>query len=462
MEVKKKKRAPAPGLLKQLSDACLGTLRREASTGLLAYVWDNINFMLRVAEQILGRKDTQENGTCATAFKLYNARPEDMKTRDLVDSFTMAPSLSVDDILLSEHEDKLLHERLAHTVLRIVVTFGGDRFARFRSDTLSSTPTTDDKIPLHKTTVMPLPAMNIDESSTTGNAEVLTEIFTAAQLDMDSDDFTRHVKLLCGDQLSIARLRSIITARSGHDSFGHSFLWALCMPGLFHYKMTATHGIIEMFYGHSNTSRNPGSLSFHNTVLTRKPIVLTSLPPFRTCRDLIFVSLYARVLHCLLLVTGSPDLDDYAQKTTFAQLTQDCALLVSRFAQPHEAQKLRQQRETERRRYMDDVDDEVDDLNGDGDGAEDEQSKPSSPPPTQGDMVFENAVLFMRDALLLREWTDAIKAGDSGRVITVLKVWALGFRGSGRTKYAYETLHVIHNLTHVWPEPLRCVASTPP
>ncbi|KAF8867617.1 hypothetical protein BD779DRAFT_1402297, partial [Infundibulicybe gibba] len=32
---------------------------------------------------------------------------------------------------------------------------------------------------------------------------------------------------------------------------------------------------------------------------------------------------------------------------------------------------------------------------------------------------------------------------------------ALSFRGSGRTKYAYEMLHILHNLTHVWPEPIR-------
>ncbi|KZP05647.1 hypothetical protein FIBSPDRAFT_703872, partial [Athelia psychrophila] len=47
---------------------------------------------------------------------------------------------------------------------------------------------------------------------------------------------------------------------------------------------------------------------------------------------------------------------------------------------------------------------------------------------------------------------DAVKIGDSGRVILVLKVWALSFRGSGRTKYAYEMLHLIHNLSNVWPK----------
>ena len=49
----------------------------------------------------------------------------------------------------------------------------------------------------------------------------------------------------------------------------------------------------------------------------------------------------------------------------------------------------------------------------------------------EGDMVFENAILFMRDGLISREFTDAVKAGDSGRVVLVLKTWALSYRGNG-------------------------------
>lgn len=75
----------------------------------------------------------------------------------------------------------------------------------------------------------------------------------------------------------------------------------------------------------------------------------------------------------------------------------------------------------------------------------------------QGDVVFENAVLFMRDALLIREFTDAIKAGDSGRLVISLKTFTLSYRGGGRTKYAYEMLHIRHNLAHIWPKPLRYV-----
>jgi hypothetical protein len=81
---------------------------------------------------------------------------------------------------------------------------------------------------------------------------------------------------------------------------------------------------------------------------------------------------------------------------------------------------------------------------------------PSTADPA-GDMVYENVLLFLRDALITREFTDSIKCGDSGRVLLVLKTWALSFRGSGRTKYAHEMLHLIHNLEHVWPKPIRYV-----
>ncbi|KAF4613503.1 hypothetical protein D9613_007562 [Agrocybe pediades] len=83
--------------------------------------------------------------------------------------------------------------------------------------------------------------------------------------------------------------------------------------------------------------------------------------------------------------------------------------------------------------------------------------KDSRKKPTQGDMVFENAVLFLRDALISRLFTDAVKSGDSGVVVLVLKAWALGFRGNGRTKYAHEMLHIIHHLTNILTPEIRAI-----
>ncbi|KAJ7714778.1 hypothetical protein B0H14DRAFT_3014885, partial [Mycena olivaceomarginata] len=74
---------------------------------------------------------------------------------------------------------------------------------------------------------------------------------------------------------------------------------------------------------------------------------------------------------------------------------------------------------------------------------------------TPGDKIFENACLFLRDALVSRELTDAVKAGDSGRIVLILELLACSYRGNGRTKYAHEMLHLIHNLTKVWPASIR-------
>ena len=72
-----------------------------------------------------------------------------------------------------------------------------------------------------------------------------------------------------------------------------------------------------------------------------------------------------------------------------------------------------------------------------------------------GDMVFENAQLCLRDLLHTREFADTVKASDPGRMLIMVKLWACAFRVNGRTTYAREMLHFIHDFTHVWPKPLR-------
>ena len=57
---KKKRKKRSPGTLYELSQACRETARTVASTGLFVSVYDNINLMFRVAEQILGRKSEQK------------------------------------------------------------------------------------------------------------------------------------------------------------------------------------------------------------------------------------------------------------------------------------------------------------------------------------------------------------------------------------------------------------------
>lgn len=114
------------------------------------------------------------------------------------------------------------------------------------------------------------------------------------------------------------------------------FGWGIWMPGLFHVKIADMYGLFITHWGKLNAgTRNLGSLGFHNTCLHRSPILLTSLPPFCTCRDLMFVSLYAHVLHCLLLVAGKKTLDEYADSiSSWEDLKCDADMILRQYMDP--------------------------------------------------------------------------------------------------------------------------------
>ncbi|PPR02988.1 hypothetical protein CVT24_012182, partial [Panaeolus cyanescens] len=407
------------GTLTQLSESMRKEARILGATAVFGQVYDNINFAEKVAEQTIGKTTTIENGTCATIWPLHNASLEDMKLKDFAKSFDAARPLKLEDIDHTTEEARLFKQCLQHCILRIIVTHGGEGFKKFESKLRETLPTTPQQISLHKTPLHPLPAMKIDESTIVGNAEVDEAIVEELQL-KNNPTFMEHVRIIAGDQLSIDRLRSISRLRAGHVGGYAGFGWGVWMPGLFHGKMADMHGFFVTHWGKPQCgTRNPGSLNYHNTLLRHLPITVTSLPNFRTCRDLVFVSLYARVLHCLLQVSGYPSLSVYVKRVdSWDTLERHAQDILSKYANPSLCHELRQNR----------IDDEA-----------------------SGDMVFENAVLFLRDALISREFTDSIKSGDSGRVLLVLKLWAYAFRGSGRTKYAHEMLMLIHNIKNVWP-----------
>ncbi|KAF4598999.1 hypothetical protein EYR40_006087 [Pleurotus pulmonarius] len=411
------------GTLHKLSATARDEAQRVAHTGLYVTVYDNINFMTRTPEQIIGRSDTQQNGTCATIWPLHDANIEDMDLSEFHRSFLTARSLNIFDILHTNDEATRFREFLIYDIIRIIVRFGGNGFRRFEKDLKKNQPKSASKIDVHQTKVYPLPSFNINESTINGNAKVNTAIIQELKLE-ESPHWRKTVRIIAGKEGGAASLNDVVF-----------------IPGLFHVKIADMHGMFTVHWGKANTgTRNPGCLAFHNTVLYRQPITPTSLPPFRTCRDLIFVSLYSRVLHCLLLVSGKASLEDYTTSIdSWDSLYMHAASIYDQFVNTTTVHELRWKRQ--QHQAMSTI--------------VSNSSLADEPQCTEGDMVYENGILLLRDALLSREFTDAIKAGDMDRVILVLKVWALSFRGNGRTKYAYEMLHLIHNLTVVWPKGLR-------
>lgn len=345
---------------------------------------------------------------------------DDLSLQKFVEALQNAPLLKFGDIDFSAEERTSWDQYILFTIIDIVVTHGGPKLEHFRKELEKEQPVSAFKIPPHKTGVHPLPTFHIDESSIVGNSEVVDAILKELGIDQTSPDFVEQVRLFAGDQLSISRLRSIIKQRAGNEGGPESYAWIVVIMGLFHMKMAANQGILETFFGKDGgTQSNPASLASHNAILGRLPISIKSPPPFRVTQDLIFHSLYARILHCCLLVSNSTDLADFANKVdSFDALKAYAQKLMTTYLNPIVLHTSRATDETK-------------------------------------DDVFESGILFLRDALILRQFTHAIKHGDSGRVLLTLRVFAFACRGNGRSKYAHELLFVIHNMTSVWPESLR-------
>lgn len=83
------------GLLRRLSETCCASAQNAADAHDVAHVYDNINTVFKAAEQIIGWKDSIENGTCETAIRLFDASRDDMKTSDLLDSESGKTSESI-------------------------------------------------------------------------------------------------------------------------------------------------------------------------------------------------------------------------------------------------------------------------------------------------------------------------------------------------------------------------------
>ncbi|KAG8698170.1 hypothetical protein FRC09_007391 [Ceratobasidium sp. 395] len=410
-----------PGIIYSLSGALREHLCKIAAQRPLGFMYDNIDIFFKIAEQTTGKIDTLESGTCATAFELFKADPKDMLVSDLMARFDKAPPLALKDILHSPDEAKLHRECMIFIILDIIVTKGGPEFAKYRSLLDRIAPASSRKRELHHDTLHPLPTMHINESTVKGNIEICNAIFKEVGFDTSNAEFQRFVRLIAGDQLTVSRLRAIARNRMGHESGYESFDWLVAITGLFHLKMAQAQGILETHLGDSNSSRNP------------KP--LPSPAPFRTIRDLIRVSLHGRILDCLLLVSGAPELVSLATELSeldsrasteeshdrsFARLRELAEAIYKKYANRKEVYKLREARKRAKDNKM------------------------------AGDVVFEDSALFICDALEFEEFIAAIKAGDSGRIVLTLKLWTLSFQANGRSKYAKEMLHLIHNLTHVW------------
>jgi hypothetical protein len=145
-------------------------------------------------------------------WPLWKATKEDLNLTRFHRAFASAGPLKREDIILKADEKKKFNDAITLTICEIIVTYGGDKLStKIFKDELEKRRqlvSAGYKIEAHKTPLHPMTVFDIDESTIIGNGDVAKAIYEEAGV-FDTSLFNSLVKILGGDQLSIARLRAL-------------------------------------------------------------------------------------------------------------------------------------------------------------------------------------------------------------------------------------------------------------
>ncbi|TCD59776.1 hypothetical protein EIP91_011478 [Steccherinum ochraceum] len=273
-------------------------------------------------------------------------------------------------------------------------------------------PETMLQIPVKKTTHVPCRAMDINQSTADGQAQIIENLFTQANIGDPTEkasveDIGDHVVFMHGDLGTGERLESIRRSRSIESTKLRRLQAIIFVLGLFHLQMALAEAIYRMYIQPKHLHSDVHSLYEHACrVHPHETGKIGSKPGFRLVHDIIHQCGYARLLdvwetHMRKLNTAHATLDDFAaSQPSWPQIVK----LSIELAQT----------------YVD--------------------------KPRAEDTLFRNNSLILARLLLYMELTHALKHGDIGRVEFTFLDCIFIFKAVGKHKYAAALLNVMHLL----------------
>ncbi|QRV94684.1 hypothetical protein RhiJN_22702 [Ceratobasidium sp. AG-Ba] len=420
--------------LSSLNRSCTERFRNVAAKCESMFVWDNVNFDEKPAEQRIKNAGSFESGTASTIVELHpppgcgpEAIDEALDLDKYLESVENAPDLEMSDVMPTPKDEEHLRNEFVYETINILVEHVGESFKRFKKPNETLRPLIRPLLPPRLSKAYPLPTLHIEQASANGNATVTEELRRITRIDK-SELFKKRLCIATGDLLTIIRLLSVRDVRTLFmrtpvhiKDKVDNLSYLVPFASLFHIRIAAVTGILHTHFGKPNTRPidGPASLWRHNEILKRKNIPISQAPKYRTIQDLTFHSLYARLLDIVRIESGYESLQCFGAQLAklpddeaWGRLKSTVSTAITRFTTPEEA------------------------------GTDD---------------ILRNSILFIRDALLFRCFVTSVKCGNMAMIELILKIWTISFRGSGRSQYAGELLRLRHNLTHAWPKPLRYV-----
>ncbi|KIJ14140.1 hypothetical protein PAXINDRAFT_79788 [Paxillus involutus ATCC 200175] len=193
-------------------------------------------------------------------------------------------------------------------VLHDLCTYGPEYFHQFKSTIKDPDPI--EQIPLVKTPIFAARAMDVNNSTMSGNIRAVVELLAQGGIsdpvvvsdessDTDSPDISQYVILIHGDLGTGERLQAAQLRRSIESTPWNRFQHVIFIPGLFHLKMACADALWHCFIHPSAARNNETSLMWDVAQLRPKETgIYTSKPGFRRMHQLIGHAGVCRRLDC--------------------------------------------------------------------------------------------------------------------------------------------------------------------
>lgn len=285
-------------------------------------------------------------------------------------------------------------------------------------------------IPVEKTKIVPAYAMDVNNSTVSGNIQAINHLLAQGGVggpdDEDMVDISKCVIIVHGDLGTGKRIKSLLLRRSIEDRPWERFQFVKFCPGLFHTKMACVDALWRIFIKPILARKDETSLIKDIAVIRAKQTgSIISKCKFRQMHQVVQQVGAVRRLDCwrVALQNDFPSftsLEEFAKsKPKLEDLKTMAERLVENFVADCKISAARL-------------------------GPEDKR-----------DEQFENAAIMHQYFLLYEEFTFALNYGDIARFEKTLLPWILLFKAMGKHIYATEMEQFLLDTHFACPERLR-------
>ncbi|KAI6022226.1 hypothetical protein PISMIDRAFT_79654, partial [Pisolithus microcarpus 441] len=438
--------------VQSLSKESHTSLQRLGRSLLASYAYDNFDVDLKTSAPTVERSnDSLKHLTSALLFPLvHGVTLSDLKCSEELwkksalnlqaDEPHSSPKLAWWD-LLKLHPERMdsnsklsRHDRFNSWVFLVdLCTNGPEYFHQFRSKIEDPQPI--EQIPTVKTPIYAARAMDINNSTVSGNIQAVIELLAQGGIAdpmaasdgsvLDSPDISEYVILVHGDLGTGERLQAAQLRRSIECTSWNRLQHIIFIPGLFHLKMACADVIWRCFISPAAAREDETSLMHDVAQLRPKETgIYSTKPGFRRIHELVGHAGTCRRLDCWRVHAAKDgrfgSLEDFASsKPTLDDLQTMANDICRTYVANYQLDRMRRKRESER------------------------------------DLQFENALLLNKYFLLYEEPSYGMNSGDIGRVETCIVSWIPILKAIGKHKYASHMTNFLFNVHFVYPPGLR-------